>query len=89
MGRFANDVVAAVAAYNAGPTNVSQWLANPALRMDTPRWVATLPFGETRRYIQAVLFNRVVYAQRSKQAAQTANRELTLRLSDLLGSVSQ
>ncbi|MEJ2632635.1 MAG: transglycosylase SLT domain-containing protein [Acidihalobacter sp.] len=89
MGRFANDVVAAVAAYNAGPTNVSQWLANSSLRMDTPRWVATLPFGETRRYIQAVLFNRVVYAQRSKQVAQTANRELTLRLSDLLGSVSQ
>ncbi|WP_455383831.1 transglycosylase SLT domain-containing protein [Acidihalobacter prosperus] len=89
MERFANDVVAAVAAYNAGPTNVSQWLADPALRIDTPRWVATLPFGETRRYVQAVLFNRVVYAQRSKQATQTASRELTLRLSDLLGPVSQ
>ena len=89
MERFANDVVAAVAAYNAGPSNVSQWLADPALRIDTPRWVATLPFGETRRYVQAVLFNRVVYAQRSKKATQTASRELTLRLSDLLGPVSQ
>lgn len=88
MGVFANDVVAAVAAYNAGPNNVSQWLADPALRIDTPRWVATLPFGETRRYIQAVLFNRVVYAQRSK-AAQARSQELSLRLSDLLGSMSQ
>ncbi len=88
MGVFTNDVVAAVAAYNAGPNNVSQWLADPALRIDTPRWVATLPFGETRRYIQAVLFNRVVYAQRSK-AAQAQSQELSLRLSDLLGSMSQ
>lgn len=89
MARFTNDVVAAVAAYNAGPTNVSQWLADPALRIDTPRWVATLPFGETRRYVQAVLFNRVVYARRSKQATEAKKRELTLRLSDLLGPVNQ
>ncbi|APZ41842.1 transglycosylase SLT domain-containing protein [Acidihalobacter ferrooxydans] len=86
MNIFADDTVAAVAAYNAGPGNVNAWLAQPALRADAARWIATLPFGETRRYLEAVLFNRVVYAQRSRPSTEQA--PAALRLSGLLGSLS-
>lgn len=62
-GRFEH-YIPAVAAYNAGPGNVSEWLERSEPPPGTPRWVETLPFGETREYLQAVLFNQVVYRLR-------------------------
>lgn len=58
--------VLAIAAYNAGPGSVRGWLeaeddGPPAA---SARWIETLPFGETRDYVQAVLFNRTVYRLR-------------------------
>lgn len=51
---------AALAAYNAGPSNVRRW-QDHAAPTGTPRWLETLTFGETRDYTIAVLFNRAVY----------------------------
>jgi soluble lytic murein transglycosylase len=51
---------AALAAYNAGPSNVRRWQASE-IPVGTPRWLETLTFGETRDYTMAVLFNRTVY----------------------------
>lgn len=53
--------VTALAAYNAGPTNVRRWLSQSATPAGSARWIETLPFGETRDYVIAVLFNRAVY----------------------------
>ncbi len=58
--RFEHPAVA-VAAYNAGPTNVRSWLADGGPRPGSARWIETLPFGETRDYTIHVLFNRAVY----------------------------
>lgn len=51
--QFDGNMIAAIAAYNAGPTNVKNWL-------QSGRWDGTLetakniPFGETRHYVQRV-----------------------------------
>ncbi|WP_168122048.1 lytic transglycosylase domain-containing protein [Paenibacillus sp. HB172176] len=53
--QFDHNVVAAVAAYNAGPGNVRKWL-------DSGEWdgqmetVKKIPFGETRHYVQRVIY---------------------------------
>ncbi len=59
----------AVAAYNAGPARVAEWLAS----YGDPRqsgvamldWIELIPFGETRNYVQRVIENEVVYRARA------------------------
>ncbi|NKN33780.1 transglycosylase SLT domain-containing protein [Marichromatium bheemlicum] len=55
-------VALATAAYNAGPTRVAQW--RPARALATDRWIATIPFIETRGYVERVLTYRAIYAAR-------------------------
>lgn len=58
----------AAAAYNAGPNRVRQWLrqtsANP-VPLDV--WIETIPFAETRNYVQNVLAFSVIYGYRMQQ----------------------
>lgn len=55
----------AIAAYNAGQGNVNKWLAaygDPRLPGgDMVKWIESIPFSETRGYVQHVLENAVVY----------------------------
>ncbi len=54
LDRFDANIPLAAAAYNAGPRNVQKWLPeDEPLAADL--WVETVPFKETRNYIQAVL----------------------------------
>lgn len=58
--RFNGNLAYASAAYNAGPSRVSQWLnARGELPLDI--WIETIPFDETRNYVQNVLAFRVIY----------------------------
>ncbi|HYE26381.1 MAG TPA: lytic transglycosylase domain-containing protein, partial [Clostridia bacterium] len=50
----------ALAAYNAGSNRVDDWLANGKFR-DVPEFVETIPFTETREYVQAIMRNAQVY----------------------------
>jgi soluble lytic murein transglycosylase len=58
----------AVAAYDAGPHRVQQWLdedtpdTNNAAAMTD--WIETIPFAETRNYVQRVLENETIYRSR-------------------------
>jgi soluble lytic murein transglycosylase len=52
MRRYERNRVKSLAAYNAGPSRVSRW-SSGELPLD--QWVDSLPFGETREYVQAVL----------------------------------
>jgi peptidoglycan lytic transglycosylase len=54
--RFGDNDVAALAAYNAGGTNVAAW-GGSDLRVDQ------IPFPETREYVENVLDKRVEYAR--------------------------
>jgi len=62
MGRYERNRVKSLAAYNAGPSRVSRW-SSGELPLD--QWVDSLPFGETREYVQAVLAYTVIYRARS------------------------
>lgn len=50
----------ALAAYNAGANRVSEWMQNGSYR-DVPEFVESIPFTETREYVQAILRNAQVY----------------------------
>jgi soluble lytic murein transglycosylase len=50
----------ALAAYNAGDNNVRSWQADDNYQ-DTAEFVESIPFGETRNYVQAILRNREMY----------------------------
>ena len=52
----------ALAAYNAGSDRVQQWLAQSHYR-DVPEFVESIPFTETREYVQAIVRNANVYRQ--------------------------
>jgi len=60
MNRFDNNVALAAAAYNAGPGNVKRWLPKNTI-MSADLWVETVPFKETRNYVQAVLAYSTVF----------------------------
>jgi soluble lytic murein transglycosylase len=52
----------ALAAYNAGSDRVEDWLAAGRYR-DPQEFVESIPFTETREYVQAILRNANVYRQ--------------------------
>ncbi len=62
---FGGSYPLAVAAYNAGAGNVNRWIkANGDPRSgayDWTLWIESIPFSETRNYVQRVLENAVVY----------------------------
>ena len=61
--RFSSHILA-LAAYNAGPGNVAQWVSTTEPPVGSARWIETLLYGETRRYLKAVLFNKTIYRLR-------------------------
>lgn len=66
--RFDGNLAYASAAYNAGPSRVSQWLdARGELPLDI--WIETIPFDETRNYVQNVLAFRVIYERLARRPA--------------------
>ncbi|HLJ52905.1 MAG TPA: lytic transglycosylase domain-containing protein [Rhizomicrobium sp.] len=61
-------LVLAIASYNAGRNNVKKWVAangDPRLPATDPiNWIESIPFGETRNYVQRVLENAQIYRNR-------------------------
>jgi len=68
LDQFGGSYVLAIAAYNAGPSNVNRWIAqygDPRQRgVDILDWIEQIPFAETRNYVHRVLENLQVYRQR-------------------------
>ncbi|HEX3862502.1 MAG TPA: lytic transglycosylase domain-containing protein [Stellaceae bacterium] len=73
MDDFGGSYALAIAAYNAGPGRVRQWLHD----FGDPRggaismvdWIEMIPFNETRLYVQRVLENLQVYRGQNGDAA--------------------
>ena len=66
IDKFDGSLIMTFAAYNAGPSRVTQWIK----RYGDPRgkgieaaigWVENIPFSETREYVQRVMENYQVY----------------------------
>ena len=57
--RYRGNRLAAAAAYNAGPGRVDRWLQQAPEEFDL--FVESIPFRETRNYVQAVLAYRVIF----------------------------
>ncbi len=60
LDHFNGNVEYALAAYNAGSDRVDAWLAAGKYR-DTQEFVESIPFTETREYVQSILRNVSVY----------------------------
>ena len=61
--QFNGNRVLASAAYNAGAGRVRQWLRG-ANHLAFDVWVESIPFDETRQYVQNVLTYAVIYGQK-------------------------
>jgi soluble lytic murein transglycosylase len=78
LDKFGGSYVLSIAAYNAGPARVAQWLSDHGDprdgSIDVVDWIELIPFGETRNYVQRVLENLQVYRLRA------GNREQAFKL---------
>ncbi len=60
--KFDNNMIYAIASYNAGPTAVESWVRkNPD--MDPDIFVENIPYNETKNYVKKVLSNFWIYKQ--------------------------
>lgn len=57
---YNGDLTAATAAYNAGLSNVSSWLEDPAYSPDG-KTLSVIPFEETEQYVSRVLQSKEMY----------------------------
>ena len=60
IDKYGGTVEYALASYNAGDTPVRQWI-NEGDYKDLPEWVESIPYSETRDYVQAIVRNRELY----------------------------
>jgi soluble lytic murein transglycosylase len=76
LNNWDGSIPLAVAAYNAGSGNVRKWInryGDPRNQVDMLKWIETIPYSETRAYVQRVIENSVVYDSiRSTRQQQTA-----------------
>lgn len=70
LDRFGGNRPFALAAYNAGPHRVDRWRTQTGQGLPVESWVETIPFQETRNYVQAVLTYNVIF-QYMQGAAQS------------------
>lgn len=85
LDRYSQSYVLAIAAYNAGPERVDTWISmfgDPRdYGTDVVDWIESIPFSETRNYVQRVLENIQVYRHRLGvvQIAQSLQQDLNRR----------
>jgi soluble lytic murein transglycosylase len=82
LSDYGGSYVLSLAAYNAGPSRVRQWIAdhgdprNP--KVDAIDWVERIPFSETRNYVQRIMETLAIYRRRlgASRLALTLDQDL-------------
>lgn len=73
LNDFGGSYALAIAGYNAGPGRIRQWLSEygdpRGHDVDMVDWIETIPFTETRIYVQRVLENLQVYRGQHTESA--------------------
>lgn len=60
LDKYDGNEATAVAAYNAGSTNVDSWLSDPAYSIDGMN-LSTIPYEETKKYVEQVEKTKEMY----------------------------
>ncbi|HVP43294.1 MAG TPA: transglycosylase SLT domain-containing protein [Terriglobales bacterium] len=71
LDKYDGTVEYALAAYNAGTDRVADWRGHSSFR-DVPEFVESIPFTETREYVQAIVRNAALYRRLYREAAVEA-----------------
>lgn len=80
--RLDGSYILAVASYNAGPTNAKRWIkkyGDPRKFSDSNKvidWIESVPFAETRNYIQRVMENLQVYRLKEGHVSFALNNDI-------------
>ena len=81
LGRFEQNYALATASYNAGPHRMPRWA--PDYPLEAARWVESIPFNETRNYVQAVLGYMTIYEYKLNGGNESQVTRLSRRLSPI------
>jgi soluble lytic murein transglycosylase len=77
LDQFDDQLVVALAGYNAGPKAAARWL--PQGPVDADVWIENIPYEETREYVQRVLWHSLLLRWlRNDGDAQHADSWLTM-----------
>ena len=76
LDKMGGQTLMATAAYNAGPSRALRWA--PEEPMEGAIYAETIPFSETRNYVQKVMSNAYFYAHRLGSQVQTVKQRLGL-----------
>jgi soluble lytic murein transglycosylase len=74
LDQMDGQLLMATAAYNAGPSRAKRWAASQPL--EGAIYAETIPFSETRNYVQKVMGNAYFYAHRLGIKIQTLKQRL-------------
>ncbi len=74
LNEMNGQAVMATAAYNAGPSRALKWMANRPL--EAAIYMETIPFNETRNYVQRVMANAHLYAPRIGAKLRTLKQRI-------------
>jgi len=78
LDQFDGQTPIALAAYNAGSNAVTRWL--PRRPMDSDVWIENIPYGETRIYVQRILWHVLTFTWlHGRQAQQTKSWLMPIR----------
>jgi len=75
LSQFDGNRILAAAAYNAGPNRVKKWLQVSEGKMPFDVWIETIPYKETRGYVQNVLAFSAIYSHKLGAAAPMVKPE--------------
>jgi soluble lytic murein transglycosylase len=81
LNQFGGHPEYAFAAYNAGDYRVTDWqspVAGIAPCKDMDEFVESIPFSETRNYVQAILRNEAIYRDLDKEETKQQSQQAAI-----------